>query len=197
MIYLKKKLDETNTCPYDFSCLWIDESRRCGRCAIKEVSGETFLFLKGKGPSSCPNCLRWSKGEICRCPTNYALYNRYSVVTRSKNVGVLIADENDVIINANTWMERIAGIPVKSIVGNNFLTGFPNQTVRFLKPFYEKTKKTRECQRYENISVVTPGGRQSCQSGWLIPQMDKNTVVRMVCTMEDVTESKIFIPSAR
>lgn len=198
-MYLKIKLGETNRCPYDFSCLWLDENHRCGRCAVKEVAGENLLALKGKAPSYCQNCLRWSKGEICRCPTNYALYNRSSAMnkTMKSGTGVLIVDENDVIINANSCMERIAGIPVKSIVGINILSGFPNHTVRFFKPYYNRTKRTHECQRYENIPIITPAGRKSHQSGWLIPRVTEGKVTRMVCTVEDVTESKIYVPALR
>lgn len=116
---------------------------------------------------------------------------------KGMDVGAVIFDENGLIINANRWMEIIVGAPVKSIVGTNILTSFPKQAFKFIKPYYEKVKKTQKCQRYENISVVGPAGRQIYLSGWLIPQITKDEVVRMVCTVEDVTKSKIYVPSSR
>jgi hypothetical protein len=194
--YLKQKIDETKKCHYDFSCLWDETNHLCGNCKIEWSATSNVLFLKEKSPVNCPYKLTWGFGEICRCPTKQALYELYSEVrNRDMDTGVWIADEKDIIISANTLMERILDIPIESIVGTNVLTGVTLDTIRFLKPYYRKAKKTGESQRYDHIPVVTPAGRPIRQSGWLIPQLIGSKKFRTICTVEDVTEPRIYEPS--
>jgi hypothetical protein len=184
VMYLKKKIDETRNCSHNFSCLWDDKSKKDKCCVIESAAGENGLFLKKNAPRACPYKLPWGFGAICRCPTNYALFS-YPPFNKV-HVGALISDEDDAIVNAKNGRALIFGIPAESLVGTSIRTVFPEDTIRILMPHYEEAKKTSECQRYENIPVITPAGVQRYHSGWLIPRVIEHKVCGMVCTVEDV-----------
>ncbi len=106
-------------------------------------------------------------------------------------IGVWVTDKNDVIYYTNKGMEIIAGIPAEQIKGANVLQDFPESTVKFFRPCYQKAKNTLQPQYYEAIAVTTPAGRQSYQSGWLIPRIREGGFDGMICTVEDVSERKL------
>jgi len=96
--------------------------------------------------------------------------------------GVWVTDAHDIIRYANKGMGTIAGIPAREIMGSRVLEDF--------RPCYLKAKETLESLYYEAIPVKTPAGRQSYQSGWLIPRIKNGEFDGMICTVEDVTERR-------
>ncbi|MDM8549041.1 MASE3 domain-containing protein [Desulfobacterales bacterium HSG2] len=104
--------------------------------------------------------------------------------------GVWVTDKDDVIFYANRGMGIIAGIPPDQFENVHVLTGFPESTLRFFRPYYEEAKNSLKPVFYDAVPVVTPEGRESYQSGWLIPRTKDNEYIGMICTVEDVTQAE-------
>ena len=92
----------------------------------------------------------------------------YENIIESIQDGVWVTDNNDVIYYANDIMAEISGVPRDNILGNNVLRDFPRETIKNMVDLYKKAKEGQQPLKY-NISVVTPAGRRTRQSGWLIP----------------------------
>ena len=92
-------------------------------------------------------------------------------VTILENIvdGVWVTDKNDHIYYANRGMEIIAGLSSQQITGIQVLLEFPEETIKFLRPYYLEAKDTLKPVYYDKVAVKTPVGRASYQSGWLIP----------------------------
>lgn len=105
--------------------------------------------------------------------------------------GVWVSDKSDNIYYSNKGIEIIAGIPHEQLLGCNVLKDFSESATKFFKPYYLKAKQTLQALHYEAIPVITPSGRQSYQSGWLIPRTKDGKFDGMICTVEDITERKI------
>jgi len=102
--------------------------------------------------------------------------------------GVWVSDRDDVIFYANRGMAIIAGVPESRIVGVNVLTGLSEVMVHSLKLLYLQAKETLEPRYFDAVRVVTPSGRETYQSGWLIPRVRDDAFNGMICTVEDVTD---------
>lgn len=101
--------------------------------------------------------------------------------------GLWVADSEHRIIYANPAMANIAGIPQESIVGAHVLNDFGEETIGDFRKFYLATVNSEKPTKYECI-VVTPAGRQTWQSGWLIPQKKDGQYSGMICTVQDTSE---------
>ncbi|MBF0398280.1 MAG: response regulator [Desulfobacterales bacterium] len=102
-----------------------------------------------------------------------------------------VTNKDDIIYYVNKGMGIIAGIATHKIIGSKVLVDFSEETLRYFIPFYLRAKETLLPIYYDGISVITPGGRQSYQSGWLIPKIKYSRFDGMICTVEDVTEYKV------
>jgi PAS domain S-box-containing protein len=87
-------------------------------------------------------------------------------------------------------MEIIAGISREQILGSHVLKDFPENTLKYFRPYYLEAKETLRPVYYDSAPVTTPAGRQSYQSGWLIPRINADNFDGMICTVEDCTERK-------
>lgn len=101
--------------------------------------------------------------------------------------GLWVADSEHRIIYANPAMADIAGIPQECIVGLHVLNDFGEETIGDFRKFYLATVNSEKPTKYECI-VVTPAGRQTWQSGWLIPQKNDGQYSGMICTAQDTSE---------
>ncbi len=102
--------------------------------------------------------------------------------------GVWVTNKDDIIFFTNKGMETIAGIAAAQIVDVRVLKDFPESTLKYFRSYYLKAKEALEPVYYNAVPVKTPGGRQSYQSGWLIPRTQDGKYDGMICTVEDVTE---------
>jgi len=114
----------------------------------------------------------------------------YESIVESTVTGVWVADASDVIQYANRGMEAIAGIPVQRIIGARVLEDFPKNTLGHFSPIYLRARESLRATYYETVPMVTPGGRLSYQSGWLLPRVKGGAFDGMICTVEDITERK-------
>jgi len=113
--------------------------------------------------------------------------NFYESILDGTFTGVWVAHRDDVIYYVNRGMTEIAGVPADKIEGRRVLKDFPESAVKFLRSHYLKARETLQPLYYDTISVVTFGGRQSYQSGWLIPRVNNGVFDGMICTVEDIT----------
>lgn len=104
--------------------------------------------------------------------------------------GVWVTNKDDVIYYTNKGMEIIAGISREQILGSHVLKDFPENTLQYFRPYYLRAKETLRPVYYDSVPVTTPVGRQSYQSGWLIPRINIDHFDGMICTVEDCTERK-------
>ncbi|MFX1393166.1 MAG: PAS domain S-box protein [Promethearchaeota archaeon] len=104
--------------------------------------------------------------------------------------GVWVANKDDIIFYTNKGMENIAGIATNQIISANVLKNFSESTLKYFRPYYNEVKDTLKPVYYDAIPIVTPAGRQSFQSGWLIPRIKDNKYHGIICTVEDVTHLK-------
>ena len=114
----------------------------------------------------------------------------YKTILDGIVTGVWVTDKDDIIYYTNRGMEEIAGIPSEQIISANVLIDFVESTLKFFRPYFVKAKNSLKPVFYESVLVETPAGRQSFQSGWLIPLEKKGIYDGMICTVEDVTERK-------
>ena len=115
----------------------------------------------------------------------------YESILESIVTGVWVTGKDDVIHYANAGMAAIAGIPADQVCGARVLEDFPESTLEFFRPHYLRAKETLEPVQYEAIAVVTPAGRTSFQSGWLLPLTSDGNYDGMICTVEDITERQL------
>jgi PAS domain S-box-containing protein len=113
----------------------------------------------------------------------------YESILQSIREGVWVTDQNDTIIFINQGMLNIAGVNRADAVGRNVLTGFSEATLCEFRPFYLRARETLQPTPYET-QVVTPAGRLSWQSGWLIPRVEGGQFAGMICTILDITDRR-------
>ncbi len=120
-----------------------------------------------------------------------SLSNRvlYESILDGITSGVWVADENDVIYYVNKAMEMIAGVTHQKLIGFR-ATDFPENTINYFIQHYQEAKDTLQPVYYSEVSIITPAGRQTYQSGWLIPIINGGKFSGMICTVEDITNQK-------
>jgi PAS domain S-box-containing protein len=158
---------------------------------VDEAGGEDILFLKGRAPYHCRYRLSFGPREICCCPTRYGIWKYYPQNEgRDHQVGFWMADKKDIIFNTNRCMENIFGVSRDQIVGASVRTDLPAGAIGPLTLFYDRAIETGKAVRYEKVPVVTPAGRQSLQSGWMIPRLKDQDLPRIICIIEDGIRQK-------
>ena len=119
--------------------------------------------------------------------------NFYEDIVQNLQSGVLVTDSDDTIFFANRFMFVIAGIPSEKLMGVNIIGGkeiFPEADLTEFAEKYLQAKKSLAPLFYENIKVITPGGRMAYQSGWFIPKIKEDQYDGMTCTIRDTTKSQ-------
>lgn len=104
--------------------------------------------------------------------------------------GVWVADRNDVIYYTNKAMEMIAGVTHQRLIGSAVFSDFPETATKYFMFHYVEAKETLRPVHYAEVPVMTPAGRQTYQSGWLIPKVKEGHYDGMICTVEDITNQK-------
>ena len=115
----------------------------------------------------------------------------YADILNSIVNGVWVTDKDDIINYINKGMEKIAGIPFTQILGTHVLTRLEEKSMRSFGPYYLEAKDLLKPVHYDAVPLMTHAGRQSFQSGWLIPITREGSFDGMICTVEDITESKL------
>lgn len=104
--------------------------------------------------------------------------------------GVWATDRDDVIYYANKAMEMVAGVTQQKLRGYRVLEDSSENTIDYFRPHYIEAKETLQPVYYSEVPVVTPAGRQTYQSGWLIPRICGKKYCGMICILEDITNEK-------
>ncbi len=112
--------------------------------------------------------------------------NFYEKILENLKEGLLVNNSQDIIIYTNKKMAEIAGIPKAKIIGLHILRGFPENTLKNFRPFYQQARETLQPVQYEAF-VVTPSNIDTWQAGWMIPLALKGRFNGMICTVRDVT----------
>jgi PAS domain S-box-containing protein len=112
----------------------------------------------------------------------------YELILESVNEGIWVIDANDRITYINRGMTTIAGIPREHMLGVNVWEYFATSTRGEFQTYAVQTKETLRPVHYEAVTVITPAGRHSYQSGWLIPVVKQGQFDGMLVTTQDVTE---------
>ena len=113
----------------------------------------------------------------------------YHRILSSVQDGIWVTNKNDRMIYINPAMERIAGIDAQQVLGLSVIEDFPAETTDNFLPYYLEAKERRAPVEYQ-APVVTPAGRTTFQSGWLVPRYEGDTYQGMICTIQDITDRK-------
>ena len=70
-------ISETSKCPKKFQCLSSEPDTNPDLCKIKLSDGKYVLFLQSEIHDNCPYCLTFGFGQVCTCPTRYAIFTTY------------------------------------------------------------------------------------------------------------------------
>ena len=111
----------------------------------------------------------------------------YERVLERVQDGIWVGDAKHRIVYANPAMARIAGVPVDHLLERWVLEDFPEETLLEFRPLYLEVMVALIPREYE-IHLVTPAGRESWQSGWLIPMVEHGVFAGMICTARDITD---------
>jgi len=114
----------------------------------------------------------------------------YESIMNGITSGVWAADRNDVIYYANKAMEMIAGVTQQRLIGSSVFSDLAEKATQYFKLHYQEAKETLRPVHYAEVPVLTPAGRQTYQSGWLIPKVQDGRYEGMICTVEDITNQK-------
>ena len=104
--------------------------------------------------------------------------------------GVWVADKSNIIYYANKAMEMIAGVTQQKLIGSKVFTENAEQSAKEFWLLYNEAQETLRPVYYSGVSIRTSAGKQSYQSGWLIPKIKKGLYDGMICTVEDITNEK-------
>lgn len=104
----------------------------------------------------------------------------YENVLEGIVTGVWVTDRDDIICYANKGVGAIIGVNPDKI------RGVTVSEFEFLKPYYIKAKVSLQPFYYAAVPFVTPDGRQSYQSGWIIPRVKNGNFNGMICTIESI-----------
>jgi PAS domain S-box-containing protein len=115
----------------------------------------------------------------------------YETIVQSILTGVWVADENDRIRYANRAMGVIAGLDPAALLGLSVLDDLQPEAIRHFEPFYRGAREALRPVRYDAVPIRTPGGRDTWQSGWLIPIVRNGRYDGVICTVEDVTPARL------
>lgn len=113
----------------------------------------------------------------------------YHDILENVEDGIWVTDAKDKIIYFNPGIEKISGVMSKDVIGLTVTKDFPEDTIGHFINFYYKAKEQLVPQQYQ-AAVVTPAGRSTIQSGWLVPRIKENNFCGMICTIQDITEHK-------
>lgn len=127
---------------------------------------------------------KWTEEEL------QSINKFYQSILESIIEGVWVTDKDDKIYYANRGMGIIAGIALEHVVGAYVLKDFMGSILEYLSPYYLKAKETLRPVYYDAVPIVNSSGRQSYQSGWLIPRLKDGRYDGMICTVKDVTKRK-------
>ncbi len=114
----------------------------------------------------------------------------YESIMNGITSGVWAADRDDVIRYANRAMEMIAGVTQQRLIGSRVFSKAAELAAKAFNLHYLEAKETLKPVHYAEVPVVTPAGRQTFQSGWLIPKVKAGHYDGMICTVEDITNQK-------
>ena len=114
----------------------------------------------------------------------------YESILDGLTCGVWVADENGVIYYANRGMEMIAGVTKQKLRGYRVLEDSSESTIDYFRQHYREAKETLRPVYYSEVPVLTPAGRQTYQSGWLVPRTCNGQYCGMICILEDITNEK-------
>jgi PAS domain S-box-containing protein len=104
--------------------------------------------------------------------------------------GILVMDKDDRIFFINDPMVKIAGIQRGQLLGRVVLRNFSEGTLKEFKFYYLKAKESLDKVSYDSITVMTPAGKMTYQSGILLPLVNNGHFDGMICTIFDNTKRK-------
>jgi PAS domain S-box-containing protein len=114
----------------------------------------------------------------------------YESILDGITCGVWVSDADDIIYYVNKGMEMIAGVTHQRLIGYDVLGDCCEGTIDYFKQYYLEAKETLQTVYYSDVPVVTPAGKQTYQSGWLIPRVKDTHFDGMICILEDITNQK-------
>ena len=102
--------------------------------------------------------------------------------------GIWVTDASDTIIYSSKGLSDISGLSVEKIIGCHMPKGFEESVPKEFWPEYQQVKKAMEPAEYR-VKFTTPIGKETWQTGWLVPQKDENGHYSgMIVTSREITQ---------
>ncbi|EKF86393.1 PAS domain S-box protein [Methanobacterium formicicum] len=114
----------------------------------------------------------------------------YESLVEGINEGIWVTDGEDRLYFMNNGMEKLSGVKTENMEGLHILDDLPDSSTGQMKQYYRKAKETLKPVYYDSISVTSPTGIKSYQSGWIIPQFNDGKFNGAICTVIDQTPRK-------
>ena len=132
-----------------------------------------------------------TRTTVGRARKDIAIGNKlYESIMDGITSGVWVADKNNVIYYANKAMEMIAGVTQQKLIGSKVFPVSAELATKEFRPYYDEAQETLQPVYYSGVSIRTSAGKQTYQSGWLIPKVKNRSYDGMICTVEDITNEK-------
>jgi two-component system, sensor histidine kinase PdtaS len=119
-----------------------------------------------------------------------AIKRFYENLVEGINEGIWVTDRDDRLYFMNSGMEEITGVKSDKMEGLHILEDLPDESTGQLKDYYRQAKETLKPVYYDSINITSPTGRESYQSGWIIPQINEGNFDGAICTVSDQTKRK-------
>lgn len=154
------------------------------------ASGRTLINTTGNNPRQAGEMNKLKNISSPTIKDDAGIPHLYESILDGITSGVWVSDKDDFIFYVNKGMEMIAGVTHQKLIGYRVLRGRYEDTIDCFSQYYLEAKKSLQTVHYSEIPVVTPAGKQTYQSGWLIPRIKNNEYDGMICILEDITNQK-------
>lgn len=116
----------------------------------------------------------------------------YATVLNKVVTGVWVGDRSHRIIFANEGLAHMVGMSVTDLLHKNVLVDFKEATLQHFRPHYYRAQQALSPIRFEAMPMVTPGGRDVFFNGWLVPLLQNGEFDGMICTVDDITQQRLY-----
>lgn len=116
----------------------------------------------------------------------------YATVLNKVVTGVWVGDSEHQIIFANDGLAHMVGMSVPDLMHKNVLADFSEATLQHFRPHYYRAQHALAPVRFEAMPMTTPGGRDVFLNGWLVPLINAGQFDGMICTVDDITQQRLY-----
>ena len=116
----------------------------------------------------------------------------YATVLNKVVTGVWVGNSQHQIIFANDGLAHMVGVSLSELLHKQVLADFSEATLQHFRPHYYRAQQALTPVRFEAMPMTTPGGRDVFLNGWLVPLVKNGQFDGMICTVDDITQQRLY-----